>query len=125
MFENGEFLIMKWEWLEESLSPEELNILFNCLIKASEDKEEKEINKMMEDVKKELTKDDERPLDVYNLGKKISKEEVLKCLKELQECDLEISLIEALEVLLKYVNDKEINKSFDGIRDKTFLRNIE
>ena len=115
------FLIMRWEWLEDSLSPEELSMFFHCLIKASEDKEEKEIDEMMEDVKKELTKDNKCPLDVYNLGKKISKEEVLKCLKELQECDSEIAFTEGIELLLRYINDREIDKTFEVIKDRAFL----
>ena len=116
----GEFLIMKWEWLEESLSSEELNVLYGFLNKASENKEEVRYEVCERGYNKR-----ECPLNKLTLGKILTKEEVIESLNELGECDLEISLIEALEVLLKYVNDKEIDKSFDGIRDKTFLRNIE
>ena len=113
----GEFLIMKWDWIEETLSPEELNLFFNFLIKASEDKPDERYELCHKNLGK-----DKCPLNSITLGKKISKEEVIKSLNELGECDPEVALLEAEELLLRYINDKEIEKSFESIKNRAFLK---
>lgn len=107
------FLVIKWDWLEEALTDDELNTLYSFLAAATDDKPEHKYYVVNYDepyadkVKCIIEKGDS----------KISKAELLKELQELSKdsADPEASHAEADELLLRYVNDSEIEQAFDKV----------
>ena len=109
---NSKFLVLKWEDIEDSLDNGDLNLLYDLLDKVTFDKPEKDYYV--------IDKSDPVAYRIPEVmqGKKlqISKSKAIEILKELQELkDYEIAHVEADEVLLKYINDKEIEEAFEGI----------
>lgn len=113
---NSDFLVMKWDWLEEALSDDEINTLYYLLRVASEDKPE--CHYYVVDTKEPYAEQVKDILDrkgkVQEGRQKISRFELLKALKELEGdySDPEASHAEADELLLNYINDLEIESLF-------------
>ena len=109
----NKFLVVKWDWIEEALSDEELETLYGLLAIATEDKPEYTYYVVNSDepyadkVERIIEKGDS----------KISRAELIERLKELSKdsADLEASHAEADELLLSYVNDKEIEQAFEEV----------
>lgn len=104
-------LVVKWEWLEESLNDEELETLYGLLDKATENKPE---------YRYIICNADEsfaqRVYDIIlNNEPAISKDQTLLALNECRDLDPELAHAEAEELLLKYINDKEIAKAFENV----------
>ena len=110
MYED--FLVMEWAWIEDAFNDEEIELFYDLLNKASEDKAEEKYlvynedslsaNKIKEALNRELPA--------------IKRNELLEALEELKNLDSEVAHVEADELLLKYINDKEIEKAFDNIK---------
>ena len=106
----SKFLVMKWEWIEEALSNEELNNLYGLLDKASSNKP---------DYNYYVVNSDEpyadKVLQMIKKGdSKISREKVLETLTELSNLkDNELAQEEVIEVLMKYINDSELEKAYE------------
>ena len=111
---TNKFLVMKWEWLEDSLNDEEIEVLYGLLNKASEDKP---------DYKYLVVNTDEPYAEkvqcIIENGKRkigISKAEAIAVLQELAGLqDVEIAHAEADEALLMYLNDKDIQEAFEEV----------
>lgn len=108
---NSEYLIIPWEWLEDTLSGSELETLYEFLDRASFDKDEDRIF-----VTQEVPCHNEA-LDYMNKKKvKLTKEQLLKRLAELSKLeDGEMAHYEAVEALLDYINDGSITDAFTDI----------
>jgi hypothetical protein len=107
------FLVVKWDWIEEALNDNELNTLYGLLSAATENKP---------DYKYYVVNTDEPYVDkikaiVEKGDSKISREDLLRNLKELAELkhDPEVAHSEADELLLQYINDPEIEKAFEEV----------
>ena len=120
MFED--FLVMEWAWLEEAFNDEEIEQFYGMLDKASENKPDCSYF-----VCKEDSPYAEKIYDVLSRRKppEISKEELLKRLRDLIDCDTEIGCTEVLELLLRYINDKSITRAIDKVSKNWFKRNVE
>lgn len=110
----NDFLVVKWEDIENNLNDEDLETFYELLAKATNETAEKDYYVI----------DTEAPYAgmVKNIMKKgnkikITREALLKELKELTflEHDPEMSHAEAEEHLLNYINDDEITKLFEEI----------
>jgi hypothetical protein len=106
-------LVVKWDWIEEALTDSELNDLYHLLSIITENKPE---------YKYYVVNTDEPYVDkikaiVEKGDSKISREDLLRKLKELAELkhDLEVAHSEADELLLSYINDPEIEKAFEEV----------
>lgn len=116
---NSEFLVIKWEWLENTLSNEELEQLYEFLERASFDKDEDRYyivntkvpysNEVLEILKNKGYKEPEEPV-------RITKQQLLDKLQELSKLeDGEIAHVEAVEALLDYINDDIITDAFSDV----------
>ena len=110
------YLVMPWEWLEDSLTGSELEKMYEFLERASFDKEEDRYyvvntkvpysNEVLKIIKN----------GGYKKPEKISKGQLLDKLRELSKLqDGEIAHIEAVEALLDYINDDEIIDAYSDI----------
>lgn len=109
----NKFLVIKWDWIEESLSDSELNDLYHLLSIITENKPE---------YKYYVVNTDEPYIDkikaiVEKGDSKISREDLLRNLKELVELRHypEVAHSEADELLLNYINDPEIEEVFEEV----------
>lgn len=109
----NKFLVVKWDWIEEALTDSELNDLYHLLSIITENKPE---------YKYYVVNTDEPYVDkikaiVEKGDSKISREDLLRKLKELSELkhDPEVAHSEADELLLSYINDPEIEKAFEEV----------
>lgn len=109
----NKFLVVKWDWIEEALTDSELNDLYHLLSIITENKP---------DYKYYVVNTDEPYADkvkaiVEKGDSKISREGLLKVLKELSEIkhDPEVAHSEADEAILRYINDPEIEKAFEEV----------
>ena len=103
------YLVIPWEWLEDSLTGSELEKMYELLDKASFDKEEDRYF-----VNTKIQCSDE----AFNIKKKqkLSKEQLLDKLQELSKLrDGELAHTEAVEALLDYINDNEINDAYSDV----------
>lgn len=111
---TDKFLVMDWEWLENSLDDEEIETFYGLLDKASADKPE--CNYIVVDTREPYA---EKIQDIVKNGRHtrgMLKSEAIKILQELSGLeDLELAHIEADEALLKYLNDKDIEKAYEGV----------
>ena len=117
--EFNEYLIIKWEWLEDVLNDEELEQFYEFLERASFDKEEDRYyvvntkvpyaDEVRSIIKNKGYKKPEKPI-------RITKVQLLNKLRELSKLqDGEIAHIEAVEALLDYINDDEIIDAYSDI----------
>lgn len=108
----NKFLVVKWDWIEEALNDNELNILYGLLSQVTDDKP---------DYKYYVVNTDEPYADKIKViiekgDSKISRQELLNKLKELADIeDTAIAHSEADELLLNYINDPEIEKAFEEV----------
>ena len=116
---NSRYLVIEWEWLEDTLSNEELEQLYEFLERASFDKDEDRYyvvntkvpysNEVLEILKRKGYKEPEKPV-------KITKQQLLDRLQELSKLeDGEIAHVEAVESLLDYINDDAITDAFSDV----------
>lgn len=118
---TDKFLVVKWEWLEESLSDKELHDFYYLLTAATAEKPEHKyyvVNKdepYSEQVGELIEKcEREKNLPDGKIG--ISKKELLKGLEELKmDADPDEIHAEAEELLLSYINDKDIKKVYEEV----------
>ena len=109
--DTNKFLVMSWEWIEDSLSDEEIEALYGLLDKASSDKPE--TNYIVVDSSEPYA---EKVLELQkSKAPVLTKAEALRVLEELTGADPELAHIEADEALINYINDKEIEKAFDEV----------
>lgn len=103
------FLVMEWEWLEDSLGNDELESLFGLLDKASEHREDQSyIVIPVHEFGNKFKYNSEKP--------RPSRDEVLSTLRELAGVrDVEVAHAEADEILLRYIDDTEIEKAYDEV----------
>ena len=119
---SEEFLVLKWNWIEE-LNDSELNDFYFLLSLITAEKPEYDyyvVNKnepYAHKIKEAIDKGERiKNLPDERIG--ISKEELIKELKELTESgntDSEALHAEADELLLNYINDPEIEKVFEEV----------
>ena len=109
----NKFLVVKWDWIEEALTDSELNDLYHLLSIITENKPE---------YKYYVVNTDEPYVDkikaiVEKGDSKISRADLLEKLKELtgDNGDVEATHAEADELLLKYINDPEIEEAFEEV----------
>ena len=110
---DGEFLVLKWEVIENKLSYSELELFYDLLNKITEDDFEED----------EYYVFPKAYIDGYRKGREFDKierkEKKEKLLKELEELgklkNKEIAHAEADEAIIKYIADKDITKAFDNI----------
>ena len=106
------FLVVKWDWVEEALNDKELEDLYDLISKATYNRP---------DYRYYVINTDEPYVDkiksiVEKGDSKISRDDLLANLRELSTLeDAEIAHAEAEELLLSYVNDPEIDKIFEGM----------
>ena len=115
-FDFSKFLVVKWDWVEEALSDEELETLYHLLSVVTDDKPEYKYYVVNTDepyagrIKEVIEKREES---------KISRSNLLDSLKELAQqgynTDVEAVHAEADELLLNYINDSEIEKAFENV----------
>ena len=108
---NNDYLVLKWSDIEEHLSDKELEDFYGHLAHITNDTPEDNfivINEKAPYALKvlELQKSEEPP---------VTKAEVLKTFKELEEVDPEVAHSEADELLLRYINDKDIEEAFEEV----------
>lgn len=116
---DSKYLIIEWEWLEDSLEGRELEQLYEYIERASFDKEEHKYYVVdtqapyAEDVYKILKRGCYKPPEKVV---KLKKEELLNKLRELSKLeDSELAHIEAVEALLDYINDDAIIDAYMDI----------
>ena len=106
---EGKYLVIEWQWLEDSLNDEELETLYDFLDRATFDKEEQRYYVIGE---KEPRADEVAEILKNRYKKKqvkLPKQELLEKLNELSELeDSELAHMEAVEALLDYINDDVI-----------------
>ena len=109
----NKFLVVKWDWIEEALTDSELNDLYHLLSIITENKPE---------YKYYVVNTDEPYVDkikaiVEKGDSKISRGALIASLKELvgDDSDVEAVHAEADELLLKYINDPEIEEVFEEV----------
>lgn len=110
---NSKYLVINWEWLEDSLDDIELEKFYEYLERASFDKTEESyyIVNTKEPYAPEVLKLIKEGKPKENI--KISKEKLLNRLDELSKLeDKEVAYLEAVETLLDYINDDVVNKAF-------------
>lgn len=116
---NSNYLVIPWEWLEDSLDDNELEKVYEFLERASFDKEEDRYyvvntkepyaNEVLEILKRGCYREPQKPV-------KIAKEKLLDRLGELSKLeDGEIAHIEAVEALLDYINDDDIIDAYTDV----------
>ena len=116
---DSKYLVINWEWLEDSLEDNELDTLYEFLDRASFDKEEDRYyvvntkepyaDEVLKILKRKGYKEPEKSV-------KITKVQLLNKLRELSKLqDGEIAHIEAVEALLDYINDDEIIDAYSDI----------
>lgn len=107
------FLVVKWDWVEDALSDNELNDLYHLLSIVTEDKPEHKYYVVNAD---EPYADRVEAL-IKNSSPKISRKDLLSSLKELhdEQGDIEAMHAEADELLLRYINDTEVEEAFEEV----------
>lgn len=106
------FLVVKWKWLEEALSNEELETLFELLNKATEDKPEYKYYVVNTDE----TYAEKVRMIIEGRKEQISRDKVLAGLQELAQLkDIELAHLEADDLLIKYLNDVDIEKIYEEV----------
>lgn len=107
-----DYLVLKWEDIEEHLNDEELETFYDFLAHITNDTAEDDyivINKKLPYAERvqEITAKNE---------KAITRDETIARLKELSELgDVEVAHCEADELLVNYINDSKITKAFEEV----------
>ena len=108
---DKDYLVLKWSDIEEHLNDEELENFYGYIAHITNDTPEDNfivINEKAPYASKviELRDSKEPP---------VTKAEVLETFKELEEADPELAHSEADELLLRYINDKDIEEAFEEV----------
>lgn len=107
-----DYLVLEWNCIENNLSDVELEMFYDLINKIT----------CQEPERKYLVLDEFKPYVVCNPEVantkeiKLTKEDLLSQLNELSELgDIEMAHAEADELLLNYIDDREIESAFDKI----------
>lgn len=108
---QNDYLVLKWSDIEEHLSDEELENFYDYLAHITNDTPEENFivissQEPYADRVQEIV-DEKKPV--------LTKEEAISTLKELTEADPELAHSEADEVLIRLINDKDVEKAFDEV----------
>ena len=110
---QNEYLVLKWSDIEEHLNDEELENFYDCIAHITNDTPEEHFTVVSSqepcaDRVQELVQE-KKPV--------LTKKEAMETLQELSELkhDPEVAHIEADEVLIRLINDKEVEKAFDEV----------
>ena len=113
----NEYLVIKWDWIEEALTDDQLDTLYSLISVATDNKPE--CDYYVVNSKEPYAEEVESMIKKgkgSNKGKGVvTKSYLLKELKELTEADPELAHGEADELLINYINDAEIEKAFDEV----------
>ena len=110
---QNEYLVLKWSDIEEHLNDEELENFYDCIAHITNDTPEERFTVVSSqepyaDRVQELVQE-KKPV--------LTKKEAMEILQELSELkhDPEVAHSEADEVLIRLINDKEVEKAFDEV----------
>ena len=108
---QNDYLVLKWADIEEHLSDEELENFYDCIAHITNDTPDEHFTVVSSsdpyaDRVQEIV-EEKKPV--------LTKKEALKVLQELMEADPELAHSEADEVLIRLINDKEVEKAFDEV----------
>ena len=114
---QNEYLVIKWDWIEETLTDEELDTFYSLISVVTEDKPECDylVVNSQEPYAEEVDSMIKRGKGSTKGKGVVTKSYLLKELKELTEADPELAHGEADELLINYINDAEIEKAFDEV----------
>ena len=106
-----DYLVLKWSDVEEHLSDEELETFYGYIAQITNETPDESHLVISSEAPyagrvQELMKEDEPVL---------TKAEAIATLNELVEADPEIAHSEADEILLRLVNDKDVEKAYDEV----------
>ena len=110
---DNQFLVMDWEWLEDSLDDKELEDLYGLLEKASTDKPDYKY--IVVNTEEPYSGKIQEIVETGRAKRGMVKSEALRVLEELKGADPELAHAEADEIILRYLNDKDIEKAFDEV----------
>ena len=119
----NKFLVLKWDWIEEALTDDELNTFYGLISAVTENKPEYTYHVVNSDepyadVVEDLIKRKYRPEGDKGKGS-VTRFELLKGLRELKgdycDVDVEAGHAEADELLVRYINDPEVEKAFEEV----------
>ena len=108
---QNDYLVLKWSDIEEHLNDEELENFYDCIAHITNDIPEESF----------VVVSSEEPCAdrVWELIKEkkpvLTKKEAIKILEELVDVEPEMAHGEADEVLLRLVNDKDVEKAYDEV----------
>lgn len=110
---DKDYLVLKWSDIEEHLSDEELEDFYGHIAHITNDTPEENFivvssQEPCADRVQEIV-DEKKPV--------LTKKEVMSTLQELSELkhDPEVAHSEADELLIRYINDKDIEEAFDEV----------
>lgn len=112
---QNDYLVLKWSDIEEHLNDEELENFYDCIAHITNDTPDEEY----------IVVDSSKPYadKVQELMRKnrpaLTKDEAIRMLKELIEVDTEVAHCEADEILIRLINDEDIEKAYDEV-DKCY-----
>ena len=109
---NSKYLVVDCECLESFLDDTELEKFYELLDKATRNQEEQDFYVFKG---KDIEKEAQLRVTLEN-KQKLKKQEALSKLQELSELeDGEIAHIEAIEVLLDYIDDRDIDDAYSHV----------
>ena len=109
---QNKFLVVEWDLVEKNLTDEELENFYGMLASITND--EPEVDYYVVDTKE--TYADKVKAIIHRGTAKISREELIKELRELSELeDVELAHAEADELILSYVNDPVIEQAYEEV----------
>ena len=107
---DSEFLILKWELIENNLSEKEIDLLYDLVSKVTDEECEDDDYCVLK----------RSYIEGKKLAKKFDKERKIALIEKLNELatlsSSEIAHIEADEALLDYIYDKDVSSAFDKVR---------
>ena len=108
---QNDYLVLKWADIESHLNDEELENFYDCIAHITNDTPDEDFT-----VVSSIDPYADRVQEIVKEKKPVlTKKEALKVLEELIEADPELAHSEADEVLLRLINDKEIEKAYDEV----------
>lgn len=111
---TNRFLVIDWEWIEDSLDDAEIETFYGLLEKASADKPDYKY--LVVNTAEPYAEKVENIIKNGRHTRGMLKSEAIKILQELSGLqDVEIAHAEADETVLKYLNDKDIEKAFEEV----------
>ena len=108
---QDDYLVLKWADIESHLNDEELENFYDCIAHITNNTPDEDYTVVSStdpyaDRVQEIVKE-KKPV--------LTKKEALRVLEELTMADPELAHSEADEVLLRLINDKEVEKAYDEV----------